>query len=1651
MAAPVIARGRVVIEAEQDVARVARRAERAFDRAMEKMNNRRAELAVDANVRPLQRKVEQAEKKLHEWERKRFEAEIGVDEQGMRRADQRIKEWERKLSDSKRRRDEIVLDTDKAKLALRDLQKLDRDAERAHNRLVRTYENGAGRIERAVRSSSVAFEDAIQRDRDNIQALESDFAKLHRRIGALKRERMSRILPGRRASIDLDISAAMTAASRLRDRMLAAGEDETKVVNIEYREQNAGALRRMIDGFSDATVRIGPFTTSVGSAARALTLLAPVITSVIGALGALIGVLGSATLGAGGVALALGGLLPLFGGLAMAMKPLVGDFGAAMKAQKKLSDATLKYGKDSKQAQKAQDELQQTLKGMDPAARSAVMQFGKLRDTWTKLTQDTARAQFGRAVNESMTTANTSVGMFARQTNTAMRTVGDAISSAMQGMRTPGAQGRLDQFFSNMNNVLPPLLSGLGNLAVAVGRVMLSFSRGSVLGRMIQDFNVWTQSVRDGAEDTDKLNSRVDRMAESFRNVVGFVRALGRVLGAFFGASVGPGNDLLKSMTDNLNELADSMEKPGTRRDLQEWFKEASSTAKQAWEVLRPLLQLFVEWATIMRPVAHVLLSIIEPLADLTATAMGLKPVRAIILGVFSALLARRVFNSLRSLVGEVRAFGRGLRNLRVPNAVLNFFRRGRTPVSPTIPSPTTSTGGVRPAPPVGVPARDLGRNVVVIGNTPLPVKIVGSMGRQGGRGGSTTIIPGGAPGPNPRDAGKSAGKFRQFFGRVMERIRSIPGVGRVAALIVAGVTFGGGLISRLGGKIRGALGNALGAVRRIPGVNRIGNLIGRVFGGLGRYLGPALRRALGSGFSMAFKGLGKLVPVLGWAWLIHDLLPDTPRKAVDEALGFMKDAFVDQIEHGWGMITGAWDWVKNGADDAADWVADRAHDIAQGASDAWSSVTDAASGAFDGVVDRARTLPGQVLAALNPLNRVRLVVDIAQRGGELVRRMLDRIRNTRLGRKVQQIAERGANIVRTAINRIRNLRLARKVQQLAERGGALVRRVIERIRDIKLVRKVQQLAERGSNIVRGAINRIRNLRFVRKVQQIAETGASNVRNAINRIRALRFVRKVQQIAENGYSRVMALLNRIKTVAAQGARFVINVVANITSIPGKIKSKLGLAQGGSAAVGHSAGLDVLRNAMETGARTRPTPTSATPRSRANGQAVSRPTYLVGEENRREYVVSTNPAYRGRNQRIVATAARDLGLEVVQPAAQGFGGFSGSGYYAATQWGRAPAAFNFNRARWKKADLNWLAGYRKKGRRRPRLPQVRTPKYDHLQRLLTHQDDLDRELSIRAAGVTEPDDFIVQTGTNPDGDPIFGLDQAAIQNYVSQLAYVKEVQDALVALTAQIVSIIPQVQRELANAREGHQRNISTIQQAISRERRRKASGSRTAMLRSLNTQLSHERAAVGQIQQAQGTTDDVRKEAGFDYREYALASMQLAQEAAAVQGKAEEQQRSANPQEGGAGGGGDGDLGGGAGEQALSYGQQAMIRDTERFNLMREHGGNAYTTSPGAAGGTGTAGGGMQQSYAQRDPAAAWSGGAARALGGTSGGGMTMLGTMATTKTATTQPGTYTASGGGAPVVDSSKIVNITNNFETQPDDPHLWSQGMAFEVNTAL
>jgi hypothetical protein len=461
---------------------------------------------------------------------------------------------------------------------------------------------------------------------------------------------------------------------------------------------------------------------------------------------------------------------------------------------------------------------------------------------------------------------------------------------------------------------------------------------------------------------------------------------------------------------------------------------------------------------------------------------------------------------------------------------------------------------------------------------------------------------------------------------------------------------------------------------------------------------------------------------------------------------------------------------------------------------------------------------------------------------------------------------------------------------------------------------------------------------------------------------------------------------------------------------------------------------------------------------ARGGKVQRPTLMTGEDGSKmpEYVISTNPAYRATNIDHLASAASDLGIPMAR---------EGRGKEGKVSQGKSR-----------------LKGKRpRKGKGPNSLPSVQ--RYDEL---LQREEDTNRKISIANMRVKEPDSFIKES-KDAQGNPVFSLDQNAINTYSKQLGAVKKLQDKLVddILKPMVKRVGPKSLDDLGKYIAKRTQNLEAIREAEKRDKRlakSKDKGTRKAAKKRLAGYEKQREQEQEWRSNARDTRTDIREDlhdARFRYQEADIERNTLKDEIAAIQTNATAEltdARSANtPEAPGPFEASEGALARLGAEYALSEAglglngaaprsQEAIINDQIAANkgiiktaeaMLKDsdptNDAEAYSAIESAAAAITSLSEQLGQlpssptwqaeqianfASASRDLASAFGSNFSGAAGfGTPGG-------FAGPSLAAPLGGV-----GGPSAFSGPSQITINNTFPTPPPDPHTWSKGVAWEL----
>lgn len=556
--------------------------------------------------------------------------------------------------EEKRRKDANRVQTrsvnDSIRLAVKsanDRQKIEQRSHAAINR----------QRQQALRQQAQDMEQAAQLHARYIELMEK------RQSVALKRSKLF-TTSNERIRLDVDLRHVDQQAAQVRARLEAIDEPPVDI-DLEIDDRGSKALSKWAHLISDTSVRMGPFTTSIGGATRVLALFGPVITGVAGALGALAGVVGSGAFGALGTL--TGGMLGFgaaLGGVGLLVPSLLRDFKHLTSLQDTYHKRLLELGPNAEKTQTALEKYNHALGAVAPTTHDAFMAIDKLQDRWRGLRKE-VRPDFYDALGASIQMVNKNFSMFANESIESFGIVTDGWQSLMQGLQSDEAISNFQTLSDNAQESLPAFGRGLASLGKVIVRIGVNFSR--YLPSLAKGFEDWAGGMESVTDDTDKLTSMVDQNVESMRSLGHFAQATTGFLMAFFGRGVEPGIGLVDRMTQGIEGWTEAIQRDPS--GLDNFFSGSVETTEDLWEAIVPLAKLFMEWATIMRPFTTAMLAATEVISGVVEAVASFGPIRNFVTVAFGVFLAGSLVGKIMAVVGAMKALAASTTAVGTANA----------------------------------------------------------------------------------------------------------------------------------------------------------------------------------------------------------------------------------------------------------------------------------------------------------------------------------------------------------------------------------------------------------------------------------------------------------------------------------------------------------------------------------------------------------------------------------------------------------------------------------------------------------------------------------------------------------------------------------------------------------------------------------------------------------------------------------------------------------------------------------------------------------------------------------------------------------------------------------------------------------------------
>jgi hypothetical protein len=668
---------------DQDAIRGVERLRATVKRNMRQIAREKAIVKIEGNLKPLKKDLKEAESALKaqqklvddlEAKRKRTS---GAAQNAVKKKLATEKETLKALQmQTQTKRDQVQYDERNLR-SLRERVKLTRieakearqhaAAERDLGRAIQANEKALARKTREQEKALAA----AKSEGLEVVKLQKAYDKQYQTLQKIRQEHGSLRGRFRRAAdptitqrVEIQEREALEEMARLRAELEAMGAKPIEIETTVGRSKGIGGLA----GIGSIGTRIGPFAGELRQFAKAALALGPILVGLVGYVGALSGAVGAGLTGAlavGGAAATAFGLS--LGGVGLLTVSLFRDFKKLNQMQDAYHTALLKFGKDGEKTQARLEEFNHALGAVTPTTRKAFLGLDALQDRWRGLRKD-VKPDFMNALGEALTTINADFGIFSRKTEVAFKAVSAGFQEWMRGLRTPQARRAIGELMDNANKAIPPLLHGLGQLGAAWGRVAVSFSR--FLKPLMTDFDHWATNLDKAASNTDKLDRGTGRLYRSFRQTLDVLTAFSRVIIEFTRTAMGPGGRAMVDLADGLNGIADGIaaDRVGENK-LGKFLSDSVETTKRLYNVLQPLLELFIEFTTVMRPVTDILLTVAGGFAKLAASISKLDAAQPILLALGSWWMFRRTPAALVTTTGQL---------LSLAGALLKVGKAGR-------------------------------------------------------------------------------------------------------------------------------------------------------------------------------------------------------------------------------------------------------------------------------------------------------------------------------------------------------------------------------------------------------------------------------------------------------------------------------------------------------------------------------------------------------------------------------------------------------------------------------------------------------------------------------------------------------------------------------------------------------------------------------------------------------------------------------------------------------------------------------------------------------------------------------------------------------------------------------------------------------------
>lgn len=581
-----------------------------------------------------------------------------------------------------------------------------------------------------------------------------------------------------------------------------------------------------------------------------------------------------------------------------------------------------------------------------------------------------------------------------------------------------------------------------------------------------------------------------------------------------------------------------------------------------------------------------------------------------------------------------------------------------------------------------------------------------------------------------------------------------------------------------------------------------------------------------------------------------------------------------------------------------------------------------------------------------------KLLFDIEIRGGASATRTLRALGATKLGRKTLNIIAQGGPGALRLIKLLGSTKIGSKVLRIIQRGGPEAARILNALSNKTLRQKILRILERGGAGVQKRLEHLLGFKLGTSTKKLNQVGGENVKKIMADLRKAVLGRSTKLLLAN--DQATGKVNALRSITSLGSATK-NIFLGITGPGAKFANKIlsggysgavfGYAQGGDP--GKFAGKPVDARIAKEALGRRPLP--------EGGGIVRQPTILeksgavTGEERRTEVVIATNPAYKKRNLQLWGMAGHMLGV-------QGFatGGIPGGGGYFP---GLEPAF----KAGPKSPKLRKPSWYGSKGGAKSKRSKSHQKKAigagavweKRIEYLQGRETELERDASIKESQVKEPESFLRQTGTTPDGTPTYEIAWDLVKKFRDDMSLVQNVYNQIWKVVQELRRAIPQAikaQKNEINARRsaisGQRNSLKHLRGALGKEEAR-GKRKRPKEIARLRKLISKSEASITKHGQEIGDSKTLikdyqaeDKDSGFRLREAYNRAQDYQADINAVGGRALKEKADATAS------GAAGDTGSAT---AVGGPSPVQLLGSARYDLLSQFGGNYANVSSSQA------------------------------------------------------------------------------------------------------